>query len=325
MGESRITRRRVLGLGFGLATSAALALAACGDDDRKTANTASSVTATTSPPPTASPAAPTETSSPVPPTATLQPPSPTITPVPPTATSAPPTATPAPIGSVVASAPELNGDPGWETAIRTTDGASIGFVLSPELNIRVAPGLDAEIVGSTFQGHTVLVYDFVINQNDGGHWYRVGYDRYVSAWYVAPFAASPVEETFAGHWIDVNLSRFYAIAYMDDVPVYAALITAGRDEKTPLGSFYIFYRVRSETMDSATVGIPEGEPGHYYLEDVQYTQYFKQGGFAVHGNHWTPPSQFGQFSSNGCIGLMNWDAGWFWDFLSEGSAVSIHY
>lgn len=217
----------------------------------------------------------------------------------------------------------LNGDPAWEAAIETTDGARMGVVTSIELNIRAAPSLDAEIIKTTFERHTVSVYELVTNAD--GQWYRIGEGRYVSAAYVAPFSAPAPQETYEGRWIDVNLSSFYAIAYEGDTPVYSAIITAGRGDRTPVGVFNIFYRVRSEIMDSATVGIPKGDPEYYYLENVEYTQYFLEGGYAVHGNYWTAPSDFGQFSSNGCVGLLNPDAAWFWDFLSEGSVVSIHY
>lgn len=254
------------------------------------------------------------------------------TPVPPTeeptavlATVEPETAEPATAEPTETTDTVLNGDPAWLDAIHTYDGAWMGIVEATELNVRSAPTADASILTTTFARHTVTVYDVVTNPDDGGLWYRIGDGRYVSAAFVAPFAAPPPDETFAGHWVDVNLSSFYAIAYDGDTPIYSAIITAGRDDRTPLGVYNIFYRVRDETMDSATVGIPKGDPEYYYLEHVMYTQYFKAGGFALHGNFWTPRSQFGGFSSNGCIGLMDADAHWFWRFLDEGSTVSIHY
>src|SRR5690606_19564080 len=131
--------------------------------------------------------------------------------------------------------------------------------------------------------------------------------------------------TYSGRWLDVNLSNFYAIGYEGSRPVYAAIITAGRDGKTPVGTFNVMYRVRNETMDSATVGIPKGHPNYYYLENVQFTQYFKSGGYAMHQNYWTPKSAFGGFGSNGCVGFLLPDAEWMWGFLSNGSAASIHY
>jgi lipoprotein-anchoring transpeptidase ErfK/SrfK len=74
----------------------------------------------------------------------------------------------------------------------------------------------------------------------------------------------------------------------------------------------------------ATAGIPKEHPEYHYLEDVEYTQYLKEGGYAIHGNYWTPPSEFGDFTSNGCVGMLDTDAAWFWEHLSEGSMINIH-
>jgi lipoprotein-anchoring transpeptidase ErfK/SrfK len=283
--------------------------------------TATATATATTPPTMTATLEPTET--PIPPTST---PEPTLTPTP---EPPPPTATPAPAAPTPTDAADttviLNGDPAWHNAIHTTDGAYMGVVTAQELNVRSGPSLDASILTTTYARHPVSVYEVVTNPDDGGEWYRIGDGRYVSASLVEPFIAPPPAETFTGHWVDVNLSSFYAIAYDGDTPVYAAIITAGREDRTPPGVYHIFYRVEDETMDSATVGIPKGSPEYYYLEHVMYTQYFKEGGFALHGNYWTAPDQFGQYSSNGCVGLMNADAAWFWTFLSDGSMVSIHY
>lgn len=283
---------------------------------------------------TAIPATPTSTVTPIPPTptatATLEPiatesalPTAVKPEIPATETPAPSVdvaESPSPVATDV-DLPVGGGD--WSGAVQTPDGAFMGAVTSVELNIRSGPNIEASIVGSSWQRHLVTVYELIVN-DDGSRWYRIGDDRYVSAELVVPFHAPAVTQAFEGQWVDINLSSFYAIAYEGNTPVYAAIITAGRDDKTPRGTFNIFYRVRHETMDSATVGIPKGDPEYYYLENVEYTQYFKEGGFALHGNFWTAPNEFGAFTSNGCIGLLNTDAGWFWSFLSEGSVVDIH-
>ncbi|WP_169308204.1 L,D-transpeptidase family protein [Sphaerobacter thermophilus] len=266
-------------------------------------------------------ASPTSTPTPTPtPTPTLTP-TPTPTPEPtPTPTPTPePTPTPTPTTGLAG--------PGWAEAIRTPDGAMMGRVTTGSLNIRSAPRLDADVVDTTYAGHTLAIYEEVQGDDVEGNtvWYRLGGERYVSAAYVEPFVADAPPEIFDGHWVDVNLSTFYAVVYDGDTPVYAAIITAGRDGRTPLGIFQIERRVRNETMDSATVGIPEGHPEYYYLENVQFTQYFKAGGYAIHQNWWTPPWQFGGYGSNGCIGLLLHDAEFFWNFLDFGSIVHIHY
>lgn len=233
-----------------------------------------------------------------------------------------PTATPEPTG-----VGGLEQDPRWDEAIQLPDGAILGQVATDVLNIRSAPRLDALIVEQTYHRHTLPIYDEVLGDPVDGNprWYRVGIDRYVSAVLVEPLIPTAPPETFEGNWVDINLSTFYAVAYNGATPVYAALITAGREGKTPIGTFEVLYRVRNETMDSATVGIEEGEPGYYYLENVQYTQYFAPGGFAIHENYWTPAAEFGGVGSNGCIGLLEHDAAWLWNFLGTGSVVNIHY
>lgn len=214
----------------------------------------------------------------------------------------------------------------WDEAIHTEDGGMIGVVTVDSLNIRSAPRLNAPVVGTTYQRHPITVYDQVRGDAVEGnpYWYRVGTDRYVTAAMVDPLVIKTPTATFEGHWVDIDLSNFYAVAYDGNKPVYAAMIIAGLDNKTPTGTFKVLYRVRNETMDSATVGVPKGSPGYYYLPNVQYTQYFKDGGYALHGNYWSPPNAYGRYGSHGCINLMNADAAWFWSFLTVGSVVSVH-
>jgi lipoprotein-anchoring transpeptidase ErfK/SrfK len=103
------------------------------------------------------------------------------------------------------------------------------------------------------------------------------------------------------------------------------LIIAGRKDRTPTGVFPIFKRVESEIMDSSTVGFPPGHPEHYLIKNVAHAQYFTGAGHAIHGNYWVHPSRFGQFLSNGCIGLRNHDAAWVWSLTQAGTIIHIHY
>jgi lipoprotein-anchoring transpeptidase ErfK/SrfK len=218
-------------------------------------------------------------------------------------------------------------DTRWSKAVRTQEGYAMAIIKADSLNVRSAPTTSATIVGQTYLRHPVAIQDIVDGESVDGVpvWYKIGDGRYVAAVWVEPFVQTTPPQTYSGRWVDVNLSRFYAVAYDGDRPVYAAIITAGRDGKTPPGVYRIFSRVRNETMDSATVGIPKGDPHYYYLPNVEFTQYFLAGGFALHGNYWTDPANYGGFTSNGCVGLMNKDAEWFWNYLGIGSTVQIHY
>jgi lipoprotein-anchoring transpeptidase ErfK/SrfK len=147
----------------------------------------------------------------------------------------------------------------------------------------------------------------------------------VSAAHVAAFVPPAPRAGHAGHWVDINLSASYAVAYDGTTPLYAAIVrTGGPGFETPTGEFTIFHRVESETMDAATVGILPTDPEYYYVPDVRHTQYFAAGGYALHGNHWSPPTAFGQPGSHGCVNLLPPDAAWFWKSLAIGSPVSIH-
>lgn len=213
------------------------------------------------------------------------------------------------------------------SAFRPHAGRWMGFVSTDALGIRSAPATSAPSVDVIYNRRPIEIRGIVRGTEVDGvdAWYVVGDDQYVSAAYIDPLILRTPPQTFDGHWTDVNLSQFYAVAYDGSTPVYVAIIAAGRDGKTPTGVFQIQYQVRSETMDSATVGIPPGAPGYYYLENVEFTQYFMAGGFALHGNYWTPEANFGNFTSNGCVGLMNVDAEFFWNWMNPGDYVSIHF
>ncbi|HEX5166138.1 MAG TPA: L,D-transpeptidase family protein [Thermomicrobiales bacterium] len=212
-------------------------------------------------------------------------------------------------------------------AFRPHAGSWMGFVSTDALGVRSEPATASPNVDVIYNRRPVEIHGIVrgtvVEGTDA--WYIVGDNTYVSAAYIDPLVLQAPPQTFGGHWVDVSLSSFYAVAYDGDTPVYVAIIAAGRDGKTPTGVFQVQYQVRSEIMDSATVGIPPGAPGYYYLENVEYTQYFLAGGYALHGNYWTPEANFGGFTSNGCVGLMNQDAAFFWDWMYPGDDISIHY
>lgn len=283
------------------------------------------------PAPTSTLAAATPT--PIPEPTPTQAPAPSPTPrATPTMTSTPtPTPEPAKPAEPTVTPPAMGGssrDPRWEMAIETADGGTLGVVTADSLNIRSAPRLDAPVVSTTYARHPIAVYGEAIGDpvEANSTWYRVGKDQYVAAAYVEPFVAPTPQTTYKGHWVDVNLSEYYAIGYDGDTPVYAAIIIVGKPTTvTPVGEHKIVRRVANETMDSATVGIPKGNPGYYYLPNVKWTQYFAAGGFALHTNYWRDPSTFGTTGSNGCVNLLEKDARWFWDFVKIGSPVSVHY
>jgi lipoprotein-anchoring transpeptidase ErfK/SrfK len=129
------------------------------------------------------------------------------------------------------------------------------------------------------------------------------------------------------HWVDVNLSQQVAAAMQGDQIVQVILVTTGMPGyDTPTGQFTIKYRVADEHMTSDALGIPRNSPEGYDLYHVLWTQYFTYYGHALHDNYWRPLSVFGhEATSHGCVGMVEPDAHFLWDWVDVGSLVNIHY
>jgi len=110
-------------------------------------------------------------------------------------------------------------------------------------------------------------------------------------------------------WIDVNLTTQTVVAFEGEKPIYATLISSGReskvkdkDHRTPLGEWRIREKHITTTMDgdgSAAGDLP------YSIEDVPYVMYFFRS-YALHGAFWH--ANFGTQMSHGCVNLAPLDA-----------------
>ena len=225
-------------------------------------------------------------------------------------------------------AASLLDDPAWSGAIQTLDGGVIGMVISGTANVRSEPVTASDVVVELYDGWPVTLYAQVTGEwvGDTNVWYQTVSGSYISASVVVPFIAPEPGTLYAGNWLDINLSMNYAFAYVDDTPVNAMIIMTGKEGfETPVGEHTIFRRVENDILDAGTLGFEPGDPEYYYLTDVKYVQYFADGGFALHGNYWSDPWEFGLSRSHGCVNFMEEDAGWLWLFLDIGSTVSVHY
>jgi hypothetical protein len=175
---------------------------------------------------------------------------------------------------------------------------------------------------SMYHSQSVTV-QAVVDQGDGGRWYRIGENSYVPERNVR--VPRLPQRTFSGRWIDADLSEPVMVtAYEGERPVYAALAVKGTAAfTTPTGVFNIWRRVENETMDSATLGIPRNSRDGYYLRNVLFTQYFTRDGAALHYNYWR--SDWGYAGSHGCLGMNYDDSLFFWQFGTIGTTVYIHY
>jgi lipoprotein-anchoring transpeptidase ErfK/SrfK len=118
--------------------------------------------------------------------------------------------------------------------------------------------------------------------------------------------------------IDTTTKRMYA--YQNGQLVNTFLVTAGAPATpTPIGQFKIFAKYPVQNMTGYNTNGTT-----YYQPNVQWVNYFYQAD-AVHGNYWRPLSYFGNInSSHGCVGVVNSDAEWIYNWAPIGTTVIVH-
>lgn len=121
-------------------------------------------------------------------------------------------------------------------------------------------------------------------------------------------------------WLIVDVTNKRMYAFEKDKLVKTFLISAGAPgTPTALGEYKIQSKLRSQDMRGANT-----DGSSYFQADVQYVNYFHQD-YAIHGNHWRPLSYFGNInSSHGCVGIVNTDAKWIYEWAPIGTPVITH-
>ena len=158
-------------------------------------------------------------------------------------------------------------------------------------------------------------------------WYRLGDGSYVHRAFVfLPDRAQVPAAGGAERYVIVDLNAQLAWAMEGAAIVREMPITTGkRGFETPSGEFRVLEngRILNERMTSQRAGFDDPNDT-YDVERVLYTQYFAEGGFALHLNYWQPTSVFGNVeTSHGCIGMLLEDAQFLWMFGRAGMRVVV--
>jgi hypothetical protein len=120
---------------------------------------------------------------------------------------------------------------------------------------------------------------------------------------VARRVARPEEVPSDAKWIQIDLVEQTLVAYEGDTPVYATLISSGKEgHETPTG----LYRIKEKHVTTTMRGKDPVE-GWYEIGEVPWTMFYKKY-YAVHGAYWH--DDFGQTRSHGCTNLSPADARW---------------
>lgn len=145
---------------------------------------------------------------------------------------------------------------------------------------------------------------------DGHVWYLVGPRRWLRQEFVAKFAPMQRPQDVAGRWMAVDLFEQTLIAYEDDAPVFATIVSSGLPGwSTREGIYPIWTRLENDSMRGAT-----GAPDAYALEKVPWVMYF-DGDISLHGSYWH--DDFGYRRSHGCVNLSISDARWLYQWTAQ--------
>jgi len=156
-----------------------------------------------------------------------------------------------------------------------------------------------------------LVNIFARTEDAAGKvWYLVGPRQWIRQELVAKFAPAERPDEVSGRWVAVDLFEQTLIAYEDDKPVFATVISSGMaDWETDEGIFDVWARLISDPMSGAA-----GGPDAYALQSVPWVMYFNRGQ-SLHGTYWH--DSFGYRRSKGCVNLTISDARWIYDWMLD--------
>jgi L,D-transpeptidase catalytic domain/Bacterial SH3 domain len=182
-----------------------------------------------------------------------------------------------------------------------------------QANVRAGASTQAPIVGTLVPGDHVKVLSEVEGDSVGGNatWYRIDGGRFAGAVVHSSLVAraAPPRQVVAPRPEDapaglgtIVVSRSAAsLTYLDEdnQPRFTTFVSLGRaGVETPEGEYQTMGKYRFDNMSSTTVANADHA---YFLPNVPFVEYYRDGGYAIHGTYWH--DQFGQVESQGCINV----------------------
>lgn len=144
---------------------------------------------------------------------------------------------------------------------------------------------------------------------EGWHWYMIGPNHWVEQRFVSKVQRIERPEGVSGRWAAIDLYEQNIVAYEDDTPVFATLVSSGaKNWDTNEGLFTVWSRLPADSMSGST-----GAPDAYALQTVPWVMYFDND-ISLHGTYWH--DLFGYRHSHGCVNLSISDARWLYDFFA---------
>lgn len=123
--------------------------------------------------------------------------------------------------------------------------------------------------------------------------------------------------------IEVNLTTQTLTAFKDDQNIGSFTISSGKWDRTPVGTYNIWAKVKSQKMSGGSKELGT----YYYLPNVPYIMFFyndkvkKQLGYSIHGTYWH--NNFGVPMSHGCINMKTSEAQNLFNWADENTPLTI--
>jgi hypothetical protein len=152
-----------------------------------------------------------------------------------------------------------------------------------------------------------LIYAAVPIFND--IWYLIGPGQWMKDEFVSVLQIPEIPEEVEGPWVAVDLTQQTLVAFMDDQPEFATLVSAGYWLATEEGLFQLYGRTLSMHMS----GPPGANPPKYNFP-TRWAMFFNEHE-ALHGADFH--NYFGIARTHGCVNLVPGDAEWVWNFFER--------
>ena len=197
-------------------------------------------------------------------------------------------------------------------------------------NVRAGAATTAPVVGTLPAGTRVKVLAEERGAEGDDVWYRIDGGRYAGGRIhrslvgrlpaPRPSLDEPDRPAPANVWlvVDRDASTLTVVrAGRPEMVTYVSLGEAGME--TPNGTHGTIGKYLADDMSSANVDDGDAYAGEPYdLPNVPFTQYYKEGGYAIHGTYWH--DVFGTSESHGCINLTWGDAAYLFGLTSPSLA-----
>lgn len=123
--------------------------------------------------------------------------------------------------------------------------------------------------------------------------------------------------------IEVDLTSQQLFAYENNQLVYSFLISSGKWDRTPTGTFKIWAKIRSQKMSGGSKELGT----YYYLPKVPYIlfyyndQYPKSMGYSLHGTYWH--NNFGTPMSHGCVNMKTPEVAQIYNWINDDEIENV--